>query len=88
MTSSDTPSAALIPRWRRCGLPGRARKQKPLASLDLISGGVFPAPSLLAYIGHLAYSLDALRADLSRSSAETRPNARNRPLTVVTSREQ
>jgi hypothetical protein len=52
MTSSDTLGAAGVPRWRSCRLPGQACKQKPLASLDLISGDLFPAPSLLAYIGH------------------------------------
>jgi hypothetical protein len=39
MTSSDALSAARVPRWRRRRLRERARKQKPLASLDLISGG-------------------------------------------------
>ena len=53
MTSSDILSAVRVPRWRKCRLPGRAYKQKSLASLDLISGDIFPAPSLLAYIGHL-----------------------------------
>jgi hypothetical protein len=58
------------------------------------------APSFLAYIGHPAYGLDALRADLDRFTfllggndgefllGEDPPNARNRPQTAVTSREQ
>ena len=90
MTSSDTLSAARLPRWRRCRLPRRARTQKPLASLDLISRDVFPAPSLLAHIGHAHYSLDALRPDLNRFTflggndgefllGEDPPNVRNLP---------
>lgn len=99
MTSSDTLSAARVPRWRRCRLPGRAQAQAAgEPGLDqrgclssAIAPGLYRTPS---------YSLDALRADLNRFTflfggnngefllGEDPPNARNRPQAAVTSREQ
>ena len=90
MTSSDTLSAARVPRWRRCRLPGRAPMQKPLASLDLISGGCLSSAIAPGLYRPPSYSLDALRADLNRFTfllggndrefllGEDPPNARNR----------
>jgi hypothetical protein len=91
MTSSDTLSAARVPRWRRCRLPGRARKQKPPASLDLISGECLSSAIAPGLYRPPSYSLDALRADLNRFTfllGEDPPNARNRLQTAVTFRER
>lgn len=90
MTSSDTLSAARVPRWRRCRLPGRAQAEAAgEPGLDqrgclssAIAPGLYRPPS---------YSLDALRADLNRFTfllggndgefllSEDPPNARNPP---------
>jgi hypothetical protein len=40
MTSSATHSAARIPRWRSCRLPGRARMLLTGGTYDSVAGGI------------------------------------------------